>query len=175
MPWTTPETAVAGNVLTAAYLNTNVRDNTSFLFTPPSVRVHRTSNLTGYSSDAAITWSAEEWDTDGMWSSGSTITIQTAGLYLINFAGRAGGSATISRIQPHVKNAGSALSATDYVVTDSGTFSQFNLSIVRKLAAGATITATVVFVGGSAYAITGDATVGSNLNTGLTVQWVGNP
>jgi hypothetical protein len=27
MAWTTPETAVAGEVLTAAYLNTNVRDN----------------------------------------------------------------------------------------------------------------------------------------------------
>jgi hypothetical protein len=31
MAWTTPETAVAGEVLTAAFLNTNVRDNTADL------------------------------------------------------------------------------------------------------------------------------------------------
>jgi hypothetical protein len=31
MAWTTPETAVAGQVLTAAFLNTNLRDNSQYL------------------------------------------------------------------------------------------------------------------------------------------------
>jgi hypothetical protein len=48
MAWTTPETAVAGEVLTAAWLNQNVRDNTNALY--DSVKqlgyVERTTSFT---------------------------------------------------------------------------------------------------------------------------------
>ena len=60
MAWTTPETAVAGEVLTAAYLNTNVVDNTADLrsYQNRYVSFRRTSGtvvLTGTTTWSTLT------------------------------------------------------------------------------------------------------------------------
>lgn len=67
MAWTTPGTAVAGEVLTAAFLNTNVRDNTVALNTPEFISGAGTAVATGsLSADltydaASITLTAGSW------------------------------------------------------------------------------------------------------------------
>ena len=86
MAWTTPGTAVAGEVLEAAFWNEQVRDNQSFLYTPPMVQCKRATSLT-YTSATNIAYDAENFDTDGMHDNStntSRITINTAGVYLFN-------------------------------------------------------------------------------------------
>ena len=103
MAWTTPGTATAGEVLTAAFWNTNVRDNTSFLFTPPMVRAVRSTNqsIPG-ATETTVEWNAEDYDTDTMHDNSvnpSRITIKTAGIYLftagLNFGSGSGATTQI--------------------------------------------------------------------------------
>lgn len=65
--WTDPKTWTAGDVLTAAEMNTYVRDNVDFVYTRPSARAYKDAN----STISTATWTApsltgEEWDTDGI-------------------------------------------------------------------------------------------------------------
>ena len=53
MAWTTPGTAVAGEVLTAAWLNTNVRDNTQHLYDTMGLVLIDTETFT---SSSAVTF-----------------------------------------------------------------------------------------------------------------------
>jgi hypothetical protein len=169
MAFTTPGTAVAGDVLTAAFWNSNVRDNLNFLYSPPSCRVVRTSDLTSYSSGADITWSSESWDTDTMFSTGTTITINTAGLYLLSFVGRANGT-SVSRILPTIKVGGTSCVTLESALSTGDTL--FSISSIETLTVGAQITAAVSFVAGSAYVVQGNAALAQN-QTRLTTQWVG--
>jgi hypothetical protein len=89
MAWTTPGTAVAGAVLEASFWNSNVRDNTSFLFSPPMVRIARTTGqtLANQTWGFVDTW-AETFDTNTMWTSANNyIEIKTAGIYLVQYGG----------------------------------------------------------------------------------------
>lgn len=86
MAWTTPSTWVAGNVLTAAQLNQQLRDNTKFLHGPPMVKVSRDAALTiAASAWEEITFDTEAKDTNTMWSSTAATKVfaQTAGDYLV--------------------------------------------------------------------------------------------
>jgi hypothetical protein len=80
--WTTPATFTTGNVLTAAQLNTNVRDNTNYLFDQPMALLERTSNL----SVANAVGSTVNYDTTVLSSPGITITA-TSGKFTPTFAG----------------------------------------------------------------------------------------
>jgi hypothetical protein len=171
MAFVTPQPGTAGQVYTAAAHNVIV-DDLNFLYQPPMCRVYRSTDLTGYTSDAAITWSAEDWDTDGMFSSGTTVTIQTTGLYLLVFAGRAGGNATVTRILPRIKSGGSTIGEADAVV-QAGVTGGFAVSCIRKLTASTQLTCAVLFGGGSNYFIDG-ASPPSNEETSLAVMWLGN-
>lgn len=172
MPWTTPETAVAGQVLTAAYLNTNLVANTNFLYQVPSVQVRRTSDLTSYASNTAITWQSEAWDTDTMWSSGTDVTIKTAGIYLMSFKGRANGAATITRIVPRIYKGAGEVVETECTVL-SGVASTFAVNAFTKCNVNDVITASVIFSGGSSYVIDGNSSELSD-QTSLTVTWIGS-
>lgn len=88
MAYTTPRTWVAGDVLTAAQLNTDVRDNISFLANPPSAIARRAASQSiANATWTLITFDTEDRDTDGMFTvaSGDRITIVTAGLYHVEF------------------------------------------------------------------------------------------
>jgi hypothetical protein len=79
-------TFVAGAVLTAAQLNTNLRDAINFLITnAPMCVVRQTANQSLVASTyAPITFDAEDRDNDGMHSTVSNtsrMTAQTAGWY----------------------------------------------------------------------------------------------
>jgi hypothetical protein len=171
MAWTTPGTATAGEVLTAAFWNTNVRDNSSFLFTPPMVKVYRSSNQTSYTSQASISWQAEEYDTDAMWTSGTDVTIKTAGIYLISFYAFPSGTATITSVFAGVRKNGNYIGQQNFAPysTSAGYASYSN---IHKLAVSDVITADVQFLGGSAYIISGAATDSVNQSR-LVVTWIG--
>lgn len=92
MAWTTPETFTAGQTLTAASMNlisgnlTELQAGRPSAVTPTCV-LRKSSNQTGISSEAVITWQTEDSDTDAM-HNGSTnterITIKTAGVYQLS-------------------------------------------------------------------------------------------
>lgn len=90
MAWTTPATVVADTTeLTADLWNEQVRDNTSFLYTPPSCNVYNDANISVNNDTATtLTWNSENWDTDSMHSTSSNtsrITCNTAGVYLFYY------------------------------------------------------------------------------------------
>jgi hypothetical protein len=171
MAWTTPETAVAGTTLTAAFLNTNLRDNTNFLYTPPMVQVYRTSDLTSYVASSAITWQAENYDTDSMWSSGTNVTINTSGIYLVEFSGLFSASATLTAVFPEIQLNGTRvrLVRAGFTVTDS----YFSIVSTLKLAATNTISAGIDAAGGSGYILRGNANINNIITTRMSVSWVG--
>ena len=90
MPYSTPRTWVAGDVLTAAQLNTDVRDNIAYLaalVNSPSCRVyHNTTQVLTNNVRAALAFNSERYDSDNMHdpaTNNTRITINTAGVYVI--------------------------------------------------------------------------------------------
>lgn len=165
-----------GDVLTATNFN-NVLTNIAGYRVPPACTVRRTSNLTSYTNGAAITWNEAAWDTespsDPMWAAGSptVITIRTAGIYLVTFAGYCGGSATITLTYPAI-SVNSTVVQTQYSVTNGGAASMFSMSTTLSLAATNTVSANVSFIGGSGYLIYGNSTL-ADTQTRLSVTWLG--
>jgi hypothetical protein len=105
-----------------------------------------------------------------MFSSGTTVTIETAGLYLLSFVGRANGT-SVTRIIPNIKLAGTNVVAVESLPSGGDTL--FSVSSIQNLAVNDQITAAVSFVAGSAYVVQGNATPANN-QTRLTVQWIGS-
>jgi hypothetical protein len=174
MAWTTPATAVSGQTaLTASFWNTQVRDNQNFLYTPPMCMVRRTTNLTSYTSNTAITWESSAYDTDTMWSSGTNVVIKTAGVYLVSFYSSSQGSATITRISPRINKNGTLIVPSDDPNVITGTNADSVLTITTKCAVNDTIAGTVLFAGGSSYIINGAASEGAT-QTRLSVTWLGS-
>lgn len=165
-------TVSTGDVYTATAHN-NIVTNVNNYRVPPMCQVYRSTDLTGYTNQAAISWSAEAFDTDDMWSSGTNVTINTAGVYAVTFQGVARGSATISRGLPEIRvNSGAnILTQNDFIVV-GGTGIAFNAAIIESFTAGQVVTASFFFIGGSSYLIDG-ATPPSNESTRLTLVWLG--
>jgi hypothetical protein len=78
-----PRTWAVGELLTAAKLNTDLRDGLSFLLSPPRALLHKTATQTFASSTwTTITWDSEQYDNDSGHSNvtnPSRYTVQTAG------------------------------------------------------------------------------------------------
>jgi hypothetical protein len=96
MSWTTPPTFTTGNTLTAAQMNTNVRDNPNFLHDPPMVLAGRSSaqSIPNNTATAINFTTGDVYDTDSMHSTStnpSRVVANTAGVYLfwyfMEFAG----------------------------------------------------------------------------------------
>ena len=98
MAWITPPTYVAGAILTAAQMNA-VSGDLAYLYTPPMVRVARTTGQSITSSTwTTIIGYAENYDTDGMWTSANEyLEIQTAGVYGIAYGAAFASAATGDR------------------------------------------------------------------------------
>jgi hypothetical protein len=86
MAWTTPKTWSTNEVVTAANMNTHVRDNVAFLGAPPTCSAFNSVAQSLTSGVAAVmTADSENFDTDTMHSTSSNtsrITATTAGRYL---------------------------------------------------------------------------------------------
>lgn len=87
MAYTTPRTWATNDAISAARLNQDLRDNVSFLATPPSCRVYKSGALAHAGGGTEyVTFTLERFDTDTMHdpsSNTSRITAKTAGKYLI--------------------------------------------------------------------------------------------
>lgn len=65
MPWTTSRTWTTSEVVTAAMMNTHVRDNTNWLHLHHGARLWKSANQTVPSgNNDVITWNSEVYDTD---------------------------------------------------------------------------------------------------------------
>jgi hypothetical protein len=92
--YTTPATFVAGSVLTAAGLNTNLRDNLAWLATDsPACHAYRSTDQNATSgSSPSITFDQEHFDDAAMHSTSSntqnfTLPTGSAGKYLVGAIG----------------------------------------------------------------------------------------
>src|SRR5258708_5416175 len=78
MAWTSPHSWNVGEIVTAAQLNTTLRDNMNFLYTPPAFRCYNSTD--GNPSNDATTahaFDSNRFDTDTMHS---TVTNNTRGI-----------------------------------------------------------------------------------------------
>lgn len=105
MAYVGPGTWAANDLITAAKLNQDVRDNVSFLATPPSCRVFNSANISHATSGATqfLTFNSERWDSQTLHSTSSLtgrITMPVAGKYLvggnISFASNTTGVRTLN-------------------------------------------------------------------------------
>ena len=81
----------------------------------PRCRVYRTTNGGNFTGSQFVTWQAESWDTDDMWDGGTPnrITINTPGLYLVQFCSRLSGFTSDPRYSgAYLYRSGAALSRT---------------------------------------------------------------
>lgn len=77
---------VASEVVTAALLNTHLRDDLLFLYTPPMVRAYNSAAISLTNNvEAVLTYDSERFDTDTMHSTSSNtgrLTKNSAGKYI---------------------------------------------------------------------------------------------
>lgn len=171
--YTSVPNVATGDVYTASSYNTYTAQNINNLRVPPMCRVYRSSDLTGYSSGAAVTWNAEDYDTDGMFTASSTdVTIQTDGIYLITLYAYWTAAATVTALEPAIRIGGTTVVGGTKVQA-AGTGSIEQTSGVLKCVAGNVITGTFSFTGGSAYVIKGNASTSTHLTSWMTVHWLG--
>jgi hypothetical protein len=170
--YNTIPTTTTGSVYTAAAHN-NIVTNVNNYRVPPACIVYRSSDLTSYSQGTAITWNAEAIDTDGMWSSGTDITIGTDGLYLLTLKGQVQGTATITAMGWRIAINGTQAVQSYTTSVNSGILTQNSVLIVASLVAGNTVSANVTIGGGSAYIVKGGASVNAEAVTSLSAVWLG--
>lgn len=100
MPWTTPKTWAAGEVLTAANLNLYLRDNTEMMgASRPHARIFQTATTTLTTGVAGnVLFDTESFDVGSLHSTSlntDRMTISTSGLYyfsaVVSFAANATG------------------------------------------------------------------------------------
>ena len=113
MAYSTPSTFVAGNVLTAAQLNTNLRDNIAWMATDsPACRAYNNANISISNAAAApgtaITLNSERFDNAAIHDTGSntsrlTVPSGAGGKYIMgcggSWAASAGGNYRQTRIE----------------------------------------------------------------------------
>lgn len=172
MPWTTPETAVAGQVLTAAYLNTNLVANTNFLFSPPMVKCIR-STTAAYTNATALAWpDADEYDTDSMHdtvTNNTRITIKTAGVYVITTGFFITFGGTLTFATPWFTKNGNRI-ITGYVgPVSAGSNYRFTLSHTEKCAVNDYLEAGVDLTGATSPQQSFNA-----FNSYFAASWIGS-
>lgn len=125
----TPRTWAVGELLTAAKLNTDLRDGLNILLSPPLAILRSTTlqNMTN-GADTPLNWPIEDLDTDGGHSTvtnTSRYTAQTAGYYLLtaNFTFAANSSGT--RRGSFRKN-GTTMFSRVRIVPNAGNFIGFS-------------------------------------------------
>ena len=147
------QTFTSGQVLTAAQLNT-VAKGTDV----PSCGISRVAALT-VGANVAVTFDTETWDTDTMFSpSSDTVTIKTAGVYIIQV--RTDMSGTSTNQVPNLVIGGTG----DQLSQDFGPY-RFIYTTVNKYAVNDTIKYRAFYLGGT-YTATG---------TSMIVQYLSAP
>jgi len=181
MAWTAPSTWVAGAILTAAQLNQQLRDNT-LAGSAAACRVVRTTDLTPYTTGAAITW--ESVSASGgfqtqptMWVVGSPtqITVPIAGIYLVSLRVLVTGSATITAgVAAVTKNADPAVTTTalNGSAANASNACFASVTTTMSLAANDYLKFSVNMTGGSAYVVNGQTSETFDQSCAM-VTWLG--
>ena len=140
MPWTTPKTWAAGEVVTAANMNLYLRDNTEIMgASRPSARVYQSTGTTLTTGVAGnVLFDTEVFDVGSLHSTSvntERMTITTPGLYLfqatVSFAPNATGYRRVSMV-----NQGGGAIATE-ARAGFGTFNnEINLTAVDRMNTG---------------------------------------
>lgn len=140
MAWSTPRTWVSSEVPTAAHMNANVRDNPTWLRSPPATRAYRQTDMAV--SNAAFNVlspiDSERFDTDTMHSistNTSRITFTTAGVYLVVGHVEWDGNATGLRHTSIHLNSTTRLAAMETTTLGAGATTGQTVSTVWKFAA----------------------------------------
>jgi len=164
MAWSAPRTWVAAAVLTAAQLNTDVRDNMLWLGTPKGWNIRRaaTVSLTN-SAFTGITFDTEVTDTDNFITAPSaTVTIPTGldGFYALSFAGTTATTFSTGGILRFVTTASTMSNAATIDIPVTGAASNIDGSYILPLPATATITVSLFQASGAAVTLNSCTFVG---------------
>lgn len=170
MPWTTPKTWAAGEVVTAANMNLYLRDNTEIMgASRPSARIYQTAvNTLLNNTPTSLQFDTESFDVGGLHSTTTNterMTITTPGIYLLQATVSFAANATGYRRVSIVNQVGNAIATEARAAF--GTFNnEISLVGVSRLAAGdyAYVQATQTS-GGSLNTVTGF--------TGFVCVWIG--
>ena len=172
MAWTAPSTFVAGAILTAAQLNTNVRDNTGFLFKPPMCVLRNTAGAVSIPNTTftELLYAAELVDTDTMHSTTTNtgrITINTAGVFCVtsNIAWSGQGAAG-SRVLMQINKNGTEICRTDSGNYGASSALAFCLAVTTSCAVTDYLTFSVYQSSGAARNVD---------DSGFAATFVGNP
>jgi hypothetical protein len=167
--YNTISTFTSGQVLTAAQMN-EIGTNVNNYRVPPSCRLVRSGDLT-YTSNAAIAWNSEAYDTDTMHdnsTNNSRITINTAGIYLFSFAFLATFSGTLTAMDVQIfKGNASAWLSYQTVILSKGTDVLWTTSTVASMAVSDFVVAQVSFAGATSPIIKADD------RTSFSATWLG--
>jgi hypothetical protein len=178
--YNTIPTTTTGSVYTAAAHN-NIVTNVNNYRVPPSVRAVRTSDLTGYTSGAPITWQSDSasggYDEDAMWDAGDATKIffPTAGIYTVSLKVYLTCTATLTSMNLGAATNALTSATTTYVsghAVDSTVAAFGVMTFTAKVAADDYMTFGVFPKGGSAYIINGAASDAFD-QTSVSATWIG--
>lgn len=153
-----PSTATPINAAALEDLETRVTDYTDQEVPgAKGTRVYRTTSQSIPNATwTAITWEAEEYDDDGLWSSGSGLTVVTAGLYVLSVtASFAVGSGGVHRLLRILRDRSSVLTDLGQgglagVTIGAGAAIRMGVTVQGKLQVGDVVTVQAYHDRGSA-------------------------
>lgn len=123
----------------------------------PSCKVRITTDTSGYTNNAIITFTSKVLDTDAMFSPSDTkITINTSGIYISMFYGAIVGAAggTITAVSPSITTPSDTL-VCNYSSNQGATDWRWSIATTDYLTAGTQIRAQVFFAGASSATLGG--------------------
>ena len=139
---------------------------------PPAIQLVRTTAINPYTAGSDITWSSATYDTEGpsdpMWSSGATITIKTAGIYLLSMMLDVRNTAGMTGVTASFKKGGTVQTYSD---VPNATNARVVFSTVQSFAASDALTFQLNFTGGGTTQINGAAS-GADQSR-LNITWLG--
>lgn len=158
-----PRTWVTGEVVTAAEMNTDIRDAVKFLLggassRKPSFRVSRAANQSiANNTTTTILWDTTGEDTDSGYNSGTGIyTVATAGLWLVTTSAVWASNGTGQRLLTIQQNGGNQ--SVLYIGVTFDTFGRSSLAVLLRAGVGDTFNSQVNQTsGGALNFISGDA------------------
>lgn len=167
--YTSVPSVSTGDVYQASVYNTMTAQNLNNLIVPPSLRLNLTANAT-ITNGSTISWSSEAYDTDDMWSSGGTVTIQTAGIYVVSFSGFVSATTlTYAISQVGVSTDRTYFGSAAAIL--SGNSGYVQQSFIASLSASTTLTFAVAFAATGTVTLSGTVDDATRARAALT--WIG--
>ena len=147
------------------------------LIVPPTARAELSSDVTGYTSDSAIAWNSQSYDSDDMWegvTNPSRITFNTAGIYVVTFNVIATFSGTVTSALPKifcVKSSTTTVRAYQRQSASITTNYFGSISMIDSFAANDYVYAAIELTGGTSNAI--KTATGNYASSSLAATWIG--